>query len=133
MIPQPGLPEGVLTSSNVECLQVGAPQRFPRHVLPVPPALYRGSPNDPVVYDPDAGTYFFSQKTRPWNFGACILWILSIFIDFRVPPTTPWSMSLPQALSLLLKKHAPGFVEHVSCGFCLYMEFFLVGVTLGSF
>ena len=25
-------------------------------------------------------------------------WRLSIFIDFRVPPTTPWSMILPQAL-----------------------------------
>ena len=34
-----------------------------------------------------------SEKTRPWNFGACILWILSFFNDFRVPLTTPWSMS----------------------------------------
>jgi hypothetical protein len=23
-----------------------------------------------------------SEKTRPWIFGACILWILSIFVDF---------------------------------------------------
>jgi len=25
------------------------------------------------------------KKTRPWNFGACISWILLIFVDFRVP------------------------------------------------
>ena len=24
------------------------------------------------------------RKNTPWNFGACILWILSIFVDFRV-------------------------------------------------
>ena len=42
--------------------------------------------------------FFSSKKTCPWIFGACILWMLSIFIDFRVPPSTPWSMSLPQAL-----------------------------------
>ena len=41
---------------------------------------------------------FFSEKTRPWNFGACILWILLIFADLRVPPSTPWSMCLPQGL-----------------------------------
>ena len=23
-----------------------------------------------------------SEKTHPWIFGACILWILSIFVDF---------------------------------------------------
>ena len=45
--------------------------------------------------------------------------VLSIFIDFRVPPSTPWSMSLPQAL-FFLKKHAPGILEHVSCGFCQF-------------
>ena len=25
------------------------------------------------------------RKNTPWNFGACILWILSIFVDFGVP------------------------------------------------
>jgi hypothetical protein len=44
-------------------------------------------------------------------------WVASIFIDFRVPPTTPWSMCLPQAL-FFLKKHAPVFLEHVFCGLC---------------
>ena len=24
------------------------------------------------------------RKNTPWNFGACILWILSMFVDFRV-------------------------------------------------
>ena len=35
-----------------------------------------------------------------------------MFIDFRVPPTTPWSMCLPQAF-FPLKKYTPGFYEHV--------------------
>ena len=60
-----------------------------------------------------------SKKTHPWNFGACILWMLSIFVDFRVPPSTPWSMCLPQALCFFfLKKLAPGFPEHVFCVCC---------------
>ena len=37
-----------------------------------------------------------SEKNTPWHFGACILWMLSMFVDFRVPPSTPWSMCLPQ-------------------------------------
>ena len=56
------------------------------------------------------------RKTRPWNLGACILWIQSNFHRF-VPPTTPWSMCLPAALRRPQKKHDPGFLEHVSCGF----------------
>ncbi len=29
------------------------------------------------------------RKNTPWNFGACILWMLSIFVDFRVPQVVP--------------------------------------------
>ena len=38
LIPQPGLPEGVLTFSNKECLHVGPAQRFPQRRRAVPPA-----------------------------------------------------------------------------------------------
>ena len=31
---------------------------------------------------PASGGSATSEKTRPWIFGACILWILSIFVDF---------------------------------------------------
>jgi hypothetical protein len=65
------------------------------------------------------------RKNTPWKCEACILWILSMFVDFRIPPSTPWSMCLPQAL-FFLKKHAPGFWEHASCGFCQYLENFVV-------
>ena len=34
-----------------------------------------------------------------------------MFIDFRVPPTTPWSMCLPQAF-FFLKQYTPGCYEH---------------------
>ena len=35
-----------------------------------------------------------------------------MFIDFRVPPTTPWSMCLPLAL-FFLKQYTLGFDDHV--------------------
>ena len=46
-------------------------------------------------------------------------WILPMFVDLRVPPSTPWSMILPQALLFLNKTH-PGLLEHASCGFCQF-------------
>ena len=58
---------------------------------------FKDSSHHHVVYVLPAGA-FFLEKARPWNFGACICWILSIFADFRVPPTIPWSMCLPQGL-----------------------------------
>ena len=44
------------------------------------------------------------------------------FIDLRTPPTTPWSMFLPQVLFLFWKKHAPRILEHVSYGFCWFLS-----------
>ena len=37
-------------------------------------------------------------------------------MDSANQPTTPWSMILPQAFLFFSTKHAPGFLEHVSCG-----------------
>ena len=45
--------------------------------------------------------HFFIKKARPWMRGAHISWILSMFMDCRAPPSTPWSMILSQALSFL--------------------------------
>ena len=76
-----------------------------------------------------------SKKTRPWIFGVCILWILSFFNDlgiqqmlrsvklvffagFRVSQPCASVWWLPAALRRPQKKHAPGFLEHASCGFC---------------
>ena len=46
--------------------------------------------------------------------------MLSVFIDFRDPPSTSWSIILPQALVFFSTKHTPGCLEYVSCGFCQY-------------
>ena len=48
---------------------------------------FYGPSKHPLVHEPAAGT-FFLRKTCPWNLGACILWILSMFIDFKVPGGT---------------------------------------------
>jgi hypothetical protein len=50
-----------------------------------------------------------SEKRPPWNFGACILCILSICVAFSL--VCP--MRLPAALWRPQKKHALGFLEHV--------------------
>ena len=54
-----------------------------------------------------------SQKTHTWIVGTCILWILSIFIDFRVPQTHPWSMIPP--LVLFFRQTNP-FLKLPACG-----------------
>ena len=68
-------------------------------------ASISGSLPAPRGLDSSHRGFFVRQKTRPWIFGACILWSLSFFVDFRVPPSTPWSMSLPQALFFSQKTH----------------------------
>jgi len=45
VVPQPGLPEGVLTFSNKECLQLARPSGSPVRCRAVPPALDLGSPS----------------------------------------------------------------------------------------
>jgi len=61
---------------------------------------------------------FCSSKSTPLDFWSMYLLDCVIFHQFEGPPSTPWSMSLPQALFCFLKKHAPGILEHVSCGCC---------------
>ena len=64
-----------------------------------------------------------SEKTRPWNFGTCILCFLSIvlivhdFVGFRVSQPCASVWWLPAALRRPQKKHAPGILEYASCGF----------------
>ena len=53
-----------------------------------------GSLRHPVVYDPAACV--FVPQNKHWMFGACTLWMLSSSINFRVPPSTLWSICLPQ-------------------------------------
>ena len=50
--------------------------------------------------------------TCVWILGACILWMLSMFIDVWVPPSTPCSMILPQALLFLLTTRIAGIGKH---------------------
>ena len=49
-----------------------------------------------MVYEPAAGFVFLQTNTHPCFVCACVLCMLSIFIDFRVPPRAPWSMILLQ-------------------------------------
>ena len=62
--------------------------------------------------------FFLNNKTRP-----CVCW--SVYFAefvfccrFTVPPSTPCSMSLPQAL--FLKQHIPGLLEHVMLSYGCY-------------
>ena len=48
---------------------------------------------------------FFSQKARPWSLKHVSCGCCWFFVDFGVPPTTPWSMCLPQGLCVLKKTH----------------------------
>ena len=64
------------------------------------------------------------RKNTPWIFGACILWILLFVNDFRVPQPCASVSQLPAALRRSQKKHAPGFLEYVSCGCCRCLSMF---------
>ena len=44
-----------------------------------------------------------SEKTRPWIFGACILWILSIFVDF-IEKWTSFTEKCVKFTKLVFKK-----------------------------
>ena len=44
--------------------------------------------------------------------------MIDIFTGFKVPPELCDWWSLPPAVRHPQKKHALGFLEHVSCGFC---------------
>ena len=65
------------------------------------------------------------RKNTPLEFWSMYLVDLVNFHRFWVPPTTRWSMCLPAALRRPQKKHAPGFLEHVSCGFCRLLLIFV--------
>ena len=47
--------------------------------------LVLGSPSPVRLVVAACGASATSEKTRPWIFGTCILWMLSIFVDFRSP------------------------------------------------
>ena len=59
------------------------PPRF--HSELIQKSCILGSPMHPVVYLCACRRRFFSLKKLPWEFGACILWMCSMFIDFRAP------------------------------------------------
>ena len=70
-----------------------------------------------------------SEKTRPWNFGACTLCVLPNFVVFSL--VCP--MSMPAALRRPQKKHAPGILEHVPCVFCRFLLFLVSGASFGCY
>jgi len=45
-------------------------------------------PKHPVVYEPVAGVLGSQQTKTTWNWGACILWSLSILIDLYLVDLT---------------------------------------------
>ncbi len=76
------------------------------HLLPV-----AGSPSTVRLVVVACGASAGSEKTRPWNFGACILWILSFFNDFRAPQALCGCVAAACGASAPSKKHAPGFLN----------------------
>ena len=79
-----------------------------------------GSPPAPRGLGSSRRGLFFSEKNTPLFVWDMHLVEFVICCRFQGPSSTPWSMSLPQA-PFFLKKHPPGFWEHVSCGFCQYL------------
>jgi hypothetical protein len=87
---------------------------------------FQGLPAGCVCVAAACGASATSEKTRPWNFGAYILWILSIlsnFVDFRVPKvvlfqnqdTCPFSK--PRHLSFFKTKTSVLFQNQDTCPF----------------
>ena len=83
---------------------------------------FQGPPALCVCVAAACGASAPSEKTLPWIFGVCILWILSFFHDFRAPKPFAAVSQLPAALRLPQKKHAPGFLEHISFDF-MFIDF----------
>ena len=59
-----------------------------------------------------------SEKTRPWNFGACFNMFIYVFF---VLMSLVCPISMPAALRRPQKKHAPGILEQVPCVFCRFL------------
>ena len=59
-----------------------------------------------MVYVLAAGV-FFSGKTRPWIFGACILWMLSISVDFIRKMGRPLPRNVSNSRNCLQKTAFP--------------------------
>ena len=62
-----------------------------------------------------------SEQNTPLDFWSMYLADFVIFNDFRAPKPFAAVSQLPAALRLPKKKHAPGILEHVSCGFCRFL------------
>ena len=56
------------------------------------------------------------------NFEKLTFLEIDCFAGFRVPQPFVSVSQLPAALRLPQKKHAPGILEHVSCGFCGFLS-----------
>jgi len=59
------------------------------------------------------------RKNTPWNVGACILWILYFVVDFSPSQALCVCVAAACSASATSEKTSPGFLEHVSCGFCI--------------
>ena len=54
-----------------------------------------------------------------------------MFIDLRVPPITPWSVRLPQALRLFLKKHPLDLRSMYLLDVIIFIDFRMSGLYFG--
>ena len=57
-----------------------------------------------------------TSQTRPWNFGACILRLLAIFVDIRPPTALGVCVAAACGASATSVKTLPWILVHVSCG-----------------
>ena len=97
--------------------------------------LVLGSPSRVRVCCAACGASEPSEKTRPWNFGACTLCVLLNFLAFQSIlmyfcrfwglPAGCVCVALPAALQNPQKKHVPGILEHVPYGFYSFSVIFL--------
>ena len=114
------MPEGVLTFSNKECLQVLRPSGSPGRWEPVPPAPYRAVPSTapwsmilPQVF------LFLKRKKYPWIVGACICGVCDCLSNSASLPV----VYEPAAGTFGFSQNTrPGILEHVSCGFCRFLS-----------
>merc|ERR1711966_294958 len=82
-IPQPGLPEGVLTFSIKECLRAPRPSGSPNMAGRFPRPIWAGSPISGLV-PPHLKSKIQIPNSKKWNFGFWIFFFIFLYFQFWI-------------------------------------------------